>query len=388
MNRNSINDISANRRRKKNQKLLAGVIILCVVVLAFLLIRANWNPIISSFEDLFSQKSGETGFPVRLPGSSSYNIKPYDNGFMVLTETYLYTYGANGGSNYEQQHGYSAANAAVNGKRILIYDRNGKKFSYFNKNGRLYEKVTDERIAYGAVGSGEKTAIVYRSSVYSNILEIYDSKGNWKYIKRLSDENIMQVAFTSSEDEIVITTIGFSEGDIACTVRKFDILSDSDDGIWQINLPGNSIPFAIHLNRNNVFVLCDNAFFSLDANDGSIIGSYSYRGNLIDYAFSDSKIALLVNDYTIGAFNLIPLDNEAKLPESFASKNFSVSSSASQVEIYNGEIYVLESDGIAYNFIGESIRMIPLKEEYSRFIHVGGEILLLGYNTVEQLIEE
>jgi hypothetical protein len=378
-----LNDSSTHRRQQKKQKTFAGVIVLCVFAIAVLLVYFNWGTITAPFEGIArpNRGSGEVGFPVRLPGSASYNLNQFDTGFMVLTETYIYTYNSDGSSNYEYQHGYGTPKASVSGKRILVYDENGRQFSLFGKNGRIYEKSSDERIVYGKVGENERTAIVYRGASHANVLEIYDGNGEWRYRKRFSDENIMQVDFASSDNDIVVTSIGFRGGDMTAFVRRYDTLSEEEDGIWEAELPKNIMPLSVYVKGGNVFVLCNSAFFVLNSNSGDLIGSYEYRGTLIDFAFLDNAAALLVDDYTAGNLNIISLDETAELIGITETPTGTL-----QLELHGRSIVALRSDVLVkYEHDLKEYEELELREEYSRFIYVDNEILLLGYNAVNRL---
>jgi hypothetical protein len=366
------------------------LILLCVIILGAILIFFNRDTIFSPFEGIGRRTVSEAGFPVRLPGSAGYSINSFDNGFMLLTETYVYVYDPDGAQRYNRRHSYSEPNVAVADTRILTYNKNGRQFSFFGRNGLIYEKEADGRILYGAIGENNSTAIVYRNDVYANTLEINNRDGNWRYRKQLFNENIMQIAFTSSDNDIIVTSIGFgtdsaTAGDITAAVQKYDTsIDDKEKGrLWRTVLPGNAIPFALHVGRNSVFVLCDNSLFTLDLSNGRILSSYDYRGNLIDFSFSASSTALLIDDFIAGTANLISL-NHSRTTEAAITE---VSAGASQVEIHDGAIYILEPGSIVIYDLNtaSSSQYLPLEEEYSRFIHVGNEILLLGYNNVDKL---
>ena len=357
------------------------LVVLCVFALAAILFFYNRNAILSPFEGIGRTPVSEAGFPVKLPGSTGYSINNFDSGFMLLTETYVYVYDSDGGQRYNKRHSYSEPGTAVADTRILVYDINGKQYSFYGRNGLIYEKETDERILYGAIGENSSAAIVYKSEVYANVLEIYDGNGDWRYRTKLLDENITQIAFTAADKDIVVTSMSFGAGDIIAAVQKYDTEVEDGSGIWKTALPGNAIPFALHIGRNNVFVLCDKALFMLDLSDGTIQSSYEYKGNLIDYAFSDNAAALLVNDYTAGTVNLISVNGDK-------SESAMASSGAVQVEFISGKIYLLEPGAIAVYHINtpdSPIEHLPLAEEYARFIQVNNEILLLGYNNVDKL---
>ncbi|MCL2036741.1 MAG: DUF5711 family protein [Oscillospiraceae bacterium] len=394
---NHLKESLEERKRKKQEKNMLKIIVLSVILLGVLLIALNFRAIIAPFEGIgqkINRSGTNAGFPVKIPANAGYSIEPFDNGFMLLSETYVYTYGEDGGFNYAHQHGYSAPKIAVGDKRILVFDDNGRKFSFLGRNGQLYEKESEERIVYGAVGrNNEKVAIVFRSAIHSNILEIYDDKGDWKYRRRFTDENIMQLVFTASDNDVIVTTIGFDSWIQTATVRRLDTLSENESVKWEVPLPDNTLPFAIHVRGNNVFVLCEDSLTVIDLSVGNVIGSYVFNGVLADFAFSesDSEVAcvILTGDYTSGTMNMISLNRKAEL-----NQVIPVPTTATQVEIGDkaGNIAVLEPNAIAlYSFdktASEEPEILELNEEYSKFIYMGEQILLLGYDSVVKAKDE
>jgi hypothetical protein len=188
----------------------------------------------------------------------------------------------------------------------------------------------------------------------------------------------MQIAFAAADNDIIVTTVGFEAGNMTTAVQRFNTtIADEEEGrIWRTALPENALPFAVAVRGSSVFVLCDTAVYALDLSSGELVGAYNYRGTLLDFAFADNNAAILVNDFTAGKVNLISFERDLKL-----NGIIGVSAGAAQVEIHGGIIHVL-APGAVVTSDGESF---PLNEDFSRFIHMGNEILLLGYNTVEKI---
>ncbi|MCL1867176.1 MAG: DUF5711 family protein, partial [Oscillospiraceae bacterium] len=353
---NHLNESSKRRKSKKSEGKLIKVLVFCVVALLILLIVLNFGRVTAPLEGIgykiTGNKSAEVGFPVKLPGSSSYSAQSnsqfnaFDGGFVLLTETYVYTYGSNGGLVFDYQHSCGTPKSSVNEKRILVYDENGRKFALFNRNGVVYEKETEERIVFAVIGNGEKSAVVSRSSVYSNILEIYDGYGDWKYRKRFLDENVLQVAFSPSDSDIVVTCAGFDNAawDTTATVGRYSTTSDNENGVWQVSLPNNTLPYAVYVAGDSVYVLSDNAFYVLDYSDGKIVGNYAYSGELTDFAFSDNSknaCAILADGHAAGSNSLISLNSKGEL--NFVTE---VSEEATQAEIQGEEVAVIQPNSI------------------------------------------
>ncbi|MCL2633190.1 MAG: DUF5711 family protein [Oscillospiraceae bacterium] len=390
MNRNNPNDIVAFRKRKKQKSNLINLIIFAIVTICVLLVVLNFRAIVAPlqgiaprlFNTFTGTTMGEAGFPVKLPGSTGYAFDNFEDGFTIVTDTYVYMYAANGAQYDLWQHGYANPRMSVNDKRILVYDQNGRQFSLYSKNGRVYHNSTDDRIVYAEMGSGDMAAIVYRGTVYTNILEIFDGRGNWKYRHRFVDEHIMRVAFMNNDKDIIVAVIGFYGGDNTAAVYRFDTTTaDEEDGVWKSVLPLNALPLAIHADEENVFVLCDTGLFSFEADSGKSKGVFSFVGNIIDHDLNSDFSALLINDFSAGITWLVLLDSSAQI-----IAQAQVPAGSSQVKISKDGVYVLEPYRIAcYDTLLSDYEAFSLDEEFTKFINIGNDILLFGYDMVEKL---
>ena len=326
-----------------------------------------------------STTSSDVGFPVKLPGSATYSFGKFGDNFLLLTDTYLYTYGTNGGQIYALRHGYSAAEQKANDKRVLLYDKGSTKFSLYNRTGLVYEKEADEKIVYAALSDTDYAAIVTTSSRYSNIIQVYDGSGNWKYTHMFVDENVMQAEFTDDGAALIVTTVSVADGDISSSVYRFDLNSE-ENGVWKYTVPTNSLTFAIHTTSTSAVILCDNICMTLDIKTGALLGSYTVQGTLKCYDASDDMTVLLLNDLSTGSVKLVTLNaNSEKTAQADASL------STSNLAIDGKIVYTLEGMKIGvYAKTLEKTSEKALTQEYSSFIKIGNAAYLLGYDEVAQ----
>jgi hypothetical protein len=374
--------------------IIAAAAVILVIVLA-MNIRAVVAPLEGIGHRIIGRQPTEGTFPVRLPGNADV-IHPFGDsqGFMLLSSTYVYTYSADGGRRSARRHGYPHPQSVTGGDRVLVYDHNGRRFSVFNTQGLIFENDSSggEQIVYAVLGNDSNAAIVYRSEVHTNILSIYGSNGEWRFTKRFTGENVMQAAFTANDADIIVTTVSVESGSLSASVRRFDTSSTSEEGVWNTTLTtaevgASLLPVALHVIGDSVFVLCDSVLFVLDLSSGNTVGSYRFTGTIIDCAFSDTHVVIIADDFTAGRVNMIVLDNLA----SFVSLR-EVAAGASQAEfVGDSGVALLTPGSIAIFSISRQTGQVthendfPLKEDFTGFVVLGGEILLLGYNTVERL---
>jgi hypothetical protein len=402
MNRSNINDISTVRRRKRQERTLFGLIVVIISVIIVAAVVSNFDTVVAPLEGVGqrvinnTRSLGQGGFPVNLPGNAD-SIEGFgDDGFMLISPTYLYAYHASGATSFTRRHGYSFPKTVANGERVLVYDQGGRRLSVFDVNGLVHHEERDEnnRIIYAMISGRGSIAVVERTVNHANLLSIYNSDGDWRYSKRFSDD-VMQVAFID-EANVAVTTISTNAGELSAAVYFLDLSCNDADAVVKMQLPEGMLPLAsyVHADKNSLLVLLNLALQVVDisGNDANSLGnSVTLNGGVVDYAFCGNTAAVLVNDPMTGRANLLVFDHEGEFIGGTA-----VATSASQVEFYGSEnIAVLEAgrlvlyDNIADMGDGTRDTMPTLhfqfQEDYTRFVPLDNdEFLLLGYATVEK----
>ncbi len=196
-------DLTAYRKKRKQKQFYKKLVIASAALIVIVVIAANFSSIIEPLRGIASRietkTSEDVGFPIKLPGSASYSFDSFGDNFLLLTDTYLYIFGIDGGQNYALRHGYSNPNRCSNTKRILLYDKDYGNFSLYSRSSVIYSADVEEKIVFASLSSNETAAIVTNSDRYSNIIYIYDGNGEWKYTRKFLDENVMNVEFSGDE---------------------------------------------------------------------------------------------------------------------------------------------------------------------------------------------
>ena len=370
------------RKSKAKKKNIPKLILTGILIIAFAYVWINADEIFEPLRGIASKIETKTsttvGFPIDLPGSAGYSFEPFGENFSLLTDTYLYTYETTGKQIYALRHGYSNPSQLTSDRRILLYDKASYNFALYNKTSLIYEKVLEDKIICGALGANDMVAIVTNSSRYSNILYVYDSGGNWKYTKKFADENVMQVSFTDDTEHIIVSTISVDSGEIVTNYYKFSIRS-TEGSIWKYSFRGNSLPCGLYTDGNEIISVCDNRVLSINYDDGTLNGEYTYNGTLRDFKITSDFTALYYNDVSTNRNTIITLDASAQ-PISVANAG----SNALKILIKNENVYVL--DGTQIKIFNTSLlengHIISLTEDYSDFIIISDNVYLLGYDTV------
>ena len=382
-------DLTKYRKKKKQSKNLVKLIIVLIAVIAFAVVWMNADTIFEPLRGIASKVETKTsydvGFPIELPGSSSYALDSFGDNFSLLTDTYLYAYDKTGAQLYALKHGYSNPEMTTNEKRILLFDKSGYNFALYSKTSLIYQKTLDDKIIYTSVGSDNLAAVVTDSARYSNVLYIYDDGGNWKYTKKFADENVMQVKFIGDGEHIIVTTISSANGDIVTNFYKFSIKS-TDGSVWYRSLKNNSLPCGLYADRNFVMCVCDNAVISLNCGDGSTNSVYTYPGGLKHFSASEEGCLVHYLDVSANKNVLVVLNTDAE------EAAFGYISAGTDCITYDRDGVIL-LDGTKLRILDSQLldeRDLTLaNDDYTKFVKIGSDLFLIGYDKLNTMnIEE
>jgi hypothetical protein len=332
-----------------------------------------------------TKSSAGEGFPIKLPGSAWYDIKPLNQRFALLTDTYINVYTASGKRIYSLQHGFSNPVSKTSEHRILLFDHNGSDFSVYNFNSKLFsdrfdtENTNDkERIITAEIGKNDYVAVVTTSEKYANILCVYDNDDSKVYIKRFTDEYVNSVSFTENPNELIVTTSGFYAGNIASYAYKINITTE-DEYVWKSSLPSNALSLRAKAVKDRVDILCDDRFVALDSKTGELKGEYVFNSDIKKCVIGDNFSLLLLTDYIVGKTVLTAIDKNADVKSAF-----NITNNLKTIEIIDDNVYILDGNQlIVYDEYANEKRRIELpNEEYTKLIKTGESIVLLGYDDI------
>lgn len=377
-----VTDLVDYRKKRKRKKAVTKLIIVLAIFILALVIAANFSAIIEPLQGIASKidtkTSYEVGFPIKLTGSASYSFDCFGDNFSLLTDTYLYTYGMNGGQNYAVRHNCSKPVQCTNSSRILLYDKDYSSFALYNKTRLVYSNTVEEKIVFASLGNKDSAAVVTNSDKFSNIIYIYNGNGEWRYTRKFLDENIMSVKFSSDERYIYVAAIGAENGEMYTVIYKYDVTNESD-AVWSYKHIGASIPVKMYVKKGNVCILYDNLAVSLKESSGELVGEKEFSGTVLCCDGSDSVIGVVYLDSSSNKKLLTAFDYDMNV---LSAKT--VSTNINEVIADGGTLYIVQSGMLTgYNTDMEAVVEKPLSDDYISFVKIGKSVLFLGYNTVD-----
>lgn len=371
------NDMNKFRQKRKRKTLLVRSAVFLVVLVALMVVAANWRKLIEPLKDA-ALNPGEGGFPVTLPGSTRYVMGELGENFYLLTDTYLYTYNAVGAELSGIQHGFQNAASSSNDRRVLVYDKNGFDVKMFSRTSELFKNTMEDTIVFAEMGTAERCAVVTTSSRYSNYLYIFNGEGKQMFRWASPDEKIMQVEFGGNDDSFFVTVLGESGGDLRTSVMRFDI-GNAESEIWRTYLTSD-ISFTLERCEDGVYAVTSSGAFLLDELTGEITAQTVFTRQVTGVTETDGMRAVMFHDAASNGEIAVAYGEKLNTTAAITPDNVTA------FDVCNGRLYILEGAKLlVFNSMMEGIKTYELDDVYSDVKIMNNCAYLLGYNTVHRV---
>ena len=388
-----VSDLKKRRQRKKLGRFLKKFFIIFILALAVVLLvftKSSWYPKLDGIltkipvaENMNHLAGGN--FPISIEGGAAYQLEAVDNAAIILDDSHYFVYDVNGNSIFTQQHTMANPILTVSPKKALIYDIGGNSFSLMSKYKCIYKVETDYPILLAKLSTNDKAAIVTKDDKFLAVMKIYDNTGK-NIFNYSSIERIIDVTFNSENNGCYITTIGSKDGVLVSKILyyRFDKIDYDDLGnpvpVWQTeNL--ETLAVSVRLFGNDKIIVFGDSLCAIYNTEGILLSTYQYTRDLTGYDSNDKIAALVFNNTEQRSSEIVMIDNETGEQKTF-DNDFIVNS----LHVYDSEVYIHNNrDIIAYNILGEEISKTELSEDYDDFRKLGGNIFLLGYDTINKI---
>ena len=367
-------DINKYREKRRRRNKTIKFIVFVLVTTALIIVVINWKQILAPFKDIGS-KADEGGFPVNLTGSANYVMGELGENFYLLTDTYLYTYNADGAELANKQHGFQNPVCSSNDKRALVYDKNGKELKMYSKNAEIFSKTFEDSIVFAKMGTEERSAVVTTSSRYSNFLYVLNSEGKQIFRWASPDEKIMQVCFGNDDKSVYVSVVGEKGGALVSSVLRFEVDSDQSE-LWRASI-GDSVSYSLENCSDGIYAVTSAGSFLLNDQTGEITASNAYSKEISGIAETNGIRVMFFRD-PVSNGETVNVFNDALEIKSSASVE-----SLTAFDTNGGRLYILSGRSMtSYDSDLREIKTYELDDEYSDMEIIGNYAYLLGYNTV------
>lgn len=370
-------DLQKVVKKKKQRKLIFKMAVFLLIVLIIVLVVINWKSIIAPFRDA-ALHVGEGGFPVELPGSASYVMDSLGTNFYLLTDTYVYTFNADGAQIVGIQHGFRDPSVTSGEKRLLVFDKNGKGFKVYSRSAEVYSKTLDDSIVFAKMGKNDHSAVVTTSTRYSNYLCVFNDDGKQVFRYASPTEKIMQVCFSDDENLVYFSVIGEKDGELESSILCFDI-NKEQDALWRVKL-GNMLTYSLEYCTDGIYCVTEQGAFLLNASSGQITAQNSFSQSVIGISETSGARVVSFRDTAFNGQTFVCYNN------SLVAVNSRSFSNVSAFDFSEGILYILLGNKLcAYSDDLKTEKVYELEEDYSDIEIMGNYAYLLGYNTVQRI---
>lgn len=379
-------DIVSLRKRKNRRKKTAKFLIIAFLIAISVLLYAKkdkWFPKLEGIGSKFQSVKSNNGelaggnFPLSISGGIDYQVSELNGYLAILSDAYLYIYTEDGELYEERQHAFANAMLQTAGKKALIYESGGTQFRVDSRRKKLYSKKLEESIIFARISNDGTVAVITTSESYVCTLTVFDESGEQIY-SRNCVERVVDLAFSEDGTECVLATSDASNGKM--TTNLISVSFDSKKDKWSSESI-NSLCIKTYFDENGILVLGDSKCAYYDKK-GNLLSSYDYPSNLIDWDYSDGKVAMLFENEIKRHNYFTTIDSETRTPN---EKEF-LNSGAKCIKLADDFILLLNKDGISrFDFKGTGEKKISSESAYESFMMIDDYIFLLGYDRIDRI---
>lgn len=294
-------------RSRAGRLLLRSLLILFLVVLCVALVSGG-NFSIKSLSDWFQTavlgNNSGGGYPVSISGThvDYANFTQNANRPVVLSDTAFIVLNKRGGTETNQQHGYSSPILKQSKSRFLIYDLGGKNYRIASDKAVLIEKKLSNKILTGAICDTGIYALATDTSGYASQMTVYGNNYTdaQSELFKWSSPNyrITAVALSSDGTKAAAAGITAAGGALKSAVYLFDLSKDEPLAVCEYS---DSVILSLTFASSGNIIAIGDRMTSIISPQGSST-DYAY-GNERLHSFDsqpDNGAALLLSPYEDG----------------------------------------------------------------------------------------
>ena len=380
-------DIYAVRKQKKRRKILrrsawfiAGAIFLIVIYQK----RDVWLPKLENISGRsgvhnISEEQDQADFPITVYSGTQYQAAPLGGYLSILSDSYLHVYEHGGSTKNIRQQTYGNAILRTEGEFGLVYESGGTRFRLETAEKAVYEKSVSDQIIYGTVSAKGYAALITMSDTCACKLFIFNEKGHQIH-QRDCVEQLSCLCFLPDSTGCYAVSIGTEAGSMQSYVHKYSFSEKS--AIWK-SKPLDTFAISVYnTNDGGVCLIGDRRAAYLTAG-GGILHEYMYPDTFEQGCFAgDTAVILTSNkEQRTRTLTVFPLETGQPVTKSYGKEIRSVGIYPERREV----LVQMRSKVLELDYSCEMKNSIPVMDGCDRFLRIGADLYLLGYNTVDRV---
>ncbi len=348
-------------KKKINKKKLAIIIAIAVILVILVAISITYtaNKSFRNFMDkyIFQKDITNQNVPIiEIDYNSNTNVIPYGRYICILAENNLEQYNASGKKEQEVKIEINAPIYDVNGRYLVIGEKNSQKLYLISGTHIIWEKEVDGNLNKVSVNKNGYVSIIVSGTSYKSVIVTYDNEGNELFKSYLSSTIAIDSCISQDNNYLSYAEINTSGTLIQSNIKIISVKDAAEKDTepeFIYNAPQNSLILRIkYQDKNRLICMYDDSIHMIESK-------------------VDVKLIDLVEDKKV-TFGDIELTNFAYRMVEESTGLFSANTNVEMINITNQKESTYTVEGVAKSAASyDNIIAINLGSEVD-FINTNG----------------
>ena len=383
---NNIIYFNKNENRTFNKKRIAGLIILLVIIVIFIVgyILYATNEEFRTFMDMnvLRKEITENNLnSIVLEDYDKSNIYAYSNKIAVLKDNILSLYTASGRQEGQLEVQISTPITYSNGRYFMIAQQDSSKAYLIRDNEIVWEKDLEGNISRVSVNSAGYSSIILTGTAYKTVIVVFDNQGN-ELFKYMSSTITVDSAISEDNQYLSFAEVNISGTFVQSNIKTLSIekakTSPNEANVYTYNADSNSLILNIKYQNNNKLVcMYDDSVHVIKNNEDTKVADinssgmtfYSIELNNHLVGTVESTSGLLDTQTTV---QIINMDNQNQSTYNFNGVTKELYSYGNKIALNLGsEVHFIETNGwlIKKYTSSQEIRKIVITDEIAGIVY-------------------
>ena len=383
---NNIIYFNKNEHRTFNKKRIAGLIILLVIIVIFIVgyILYATNEEFRTFMDInvLRKEITENNLnSIVLEDYDKSNIYAYSNKIAVLKDNKLSLYTASGRQEGQLEVQISTPITYSNGRYFMIAQQDSSKAYLIRDNEIVWEKDLEGNISRVSVNSAGYSSIILTGTAYKTVIVVFDNQGN-ELFKYMSSTITVDSAISEDNQYLSFAEVNISGTFVQSNIKTLSIekakTSPNEANVFTYNADSNSLILNIKYQNNNKLVcMYDDSVHVIKNNEDTKVVDINSSG-MTFYSIELNNHLVGTVESTSGLLDtqtsvqIINMDNQNQSTYNFNGVTKELYSYGNKIALNLGsEVHFIETNGwlIKKYTSSQEIRKIVITDEIAGIVY-------------------
>lgn len=375
-----------NEHRTFNKKRIAGLIILLVIIVIFIVgyILYATNEEFRTFMDMnvLRKEITENNLnSIVLEDYDKSNMYAYSNKIAVLKDNKLSLYTASGRQEGQLEVQISTPITYSNGRYFMLAQQDSSKAYLIRDNEIVWEKDLEGNISRVSVNSAGYSSIILTGTAYKTVIVVFDNQGN-ELFKYMSSTITVDSAISEDNQYLSFAEVNISGTFVQSNIKTLSIekakTSPNEANVFTYNADSNSLILNIKYQNNNKLVcMYDDSVHVIKNNEDTKVADINSSG-MTFYSIELNNHLVGTVESTSGLLDtqtsvqIINMDNQNQSTYNFNGVTKELYSYGNKIALNLGsEVHFIETNGwlIKKYTSSQEIRKIVITDEIAGIVY-------------------